>query len=229
LDLFVVILGILLAFQLDRFRESWQERRLEHRYLERLRNDLAADIAEFEANLSRIERRLAQVKLLEEAVRDPESVASHPGDFVRAIEKVTWRSFPTVTPYTYNELVTSGRMALLNSEQLRTGLAVYYSRLEDNKRLGLGEDDQDRFRNETVGLLSAAHLSAIEDATSHTLNVPDEEAVAIAREFASRSASHPWLTRLAKYQVMMRKLTSEHMNRAQALISEIDGALLGNA
>lgn len=226
LDLAVVVLGILLAFEADRLHERQQDRRLEQRYLERLRADLAADTAEFAVELSRLENRLAQTQLLEDAVRDPEGVAGNPSDFVRAVEQVTWRSFPSVTRYTYDELLTSGRMTLLTSEHLRRAMAEYYTLLEDERRLGFGENDQERFRDETLGLLSAAHLSAIEDPSRYELYVSEREAVLIARQFASMSAAQTWLARLTKYQVLMRVLTEQFMTRALALISEIDAELL---
>ena len=225
LDLLVVVLGILLAFEADRLHEWQQDKRLEQRYLERLQADLTADTAEFAVELSRLEIRLAQTQLLEDAVRDPEGVAGHPSDFIRALEQVTWRSFPTVTPYTYDELLTSGRMTMLTSEHLRRTLVEYYTSLEDERRLGFGENDQERFRDETLGLLSAAHLSAIEDPSRYELDVPEREAVAIARQFASGSAAHAWLARPTKYQVLMRVLTEQYMTRAHTLISEIDGEL----
>ena len=118
-------------------------------------------------------------------------------------------------------------MALLRSDDLRKGLAEYYGFLADQRRLGLGEDDQDRFRLETLGLLSGQHLSAIEDASSYTLDVSPDEAVEIAERLASRRSAHPWLSRLTKYQVLMRRLALEFDARARVLIAEVEEQLPG--
>ena len=147
---------------------------------------------------------------------------------MHAIEQITWRSVSTITTYTYDELLSIGRMALLRSEELRTGLAEYYAFIEEQKRLGLGEDDQDRFRLETLGLLSGRHLSAIEDSTNYALDVSPEQAVEIAEEFASRTAAHPWLSRLTKYQVLMQRVALDFDARAEILLIEIDRELARN-
>ena len=228
LELTMVIVGILLAFQVDRFYEGWQERQLEDRYLERLATDLERDTAEITRVVARTEERLSQVQLLANAIDDPRIAGDSPSDFVQAIEQVTWRSVPTITTYTYDELLSTGRMALLRSERLRNGLAEYYAFIVDQRRLGLGEDDQDRFRLETLGLLSGEHLSAIEDASSYDLDVSPEEAVEIAEGLASRRTAHPWLSRLMKYQVLMRRLAREFDTRARVLITEIDEQLTGD-
>ena len=225
LELTMVIVGILLAFQVDRFYEGWQDRQLEDRYLARLATDLKSDTAEITDVVVRIEERLSQIQLLTDAIDDPRVAGAHPSDFVHAIEQVTWRSVPTITTNTYDELQSTGRMALLRPEGLRNSLAEYYRFITDQRRLGLGEDDQDRFRLETLGLLSGEQLSAIEDASSYDLDVSSEEAMEIAKGFASRGAAHPWLSRLMKYQVLMRRLALEFDARAGVLITEIEEQL----
>ena len=228
LELRMVIVGILLAFQVDRLYGGWQDRQLEDGYLDRLTTDLQSDTAEIAEIVARTGRRLAQVQLLTEAIDDPRIAGEHPSDFVHAIEQVTWRSVPTITTSTYDELLSTGRMALLRSERLRNGLAEYYAFIVEQTRLGLGEDDQDRFRLETLGLLSGEHLSAIEDASSYDLDVSAEEAVEIAEGFASRRTAHPWLSRLMKYQVLMRRLALEFDARAGVLLTEIEEQLNGD-
>ena len=224
----VVIVGsILLVFGIDAWWEGNQDSQLEDRYLERLATDLDSDTAEIRTVVARTDQRLSQLRLLADAIADPRIAGDHPADFVHAIEQVTWRSVPTITTYTYDELLSTGRMALLRSEDLRNGLAEYYAFLADQRWLGLGEDDQDRFRLETLGLLSGQHLSAIEDASSYTLDVSPDEAVEIAERLASRRSAHPWLSRLTKYQVLMRRLALEFDARARVLITEVEEQLPG--
>ena len=222
LELLMVVAGILFAFQVDRIYEGWQDRQLEQRYLARISDDLRADTAEIASVRARTDRRLAQIQLLVRAIDDPFIVADQASEFIHAIEQVAWRSVPTITTNTYDELVSTGRMTLLQSEDLRNGLTEYYAFLEGQKRLGLGEDDQDMFRLETLGLLSGGHLSAIEDPTRYPLNVSPEEAVDIAEEFASRLAAHRWLSRLTKYQVLMHRLAQDFDARARVLLAELD-------
>jgi hypothetical protein len=225
LELVVVIVGIALAFQVDRAYQASQDRQLEHRYLERLHADLARDTAELSLVIGRTEARIAQVELLEATATDPTVAAARPAAFVRALEQVTWRSVPVIHANTYGELESTGRMILLRSEALRDGLAEYYSFIDEQRRLGLGEDDQDRYRLETLGLLTGPQLAAIEDAERYSNEVTPAEAQRIAVEYAARPDAHLWLPRLTKYQVLMRRLAEEFRVRAEALLSAIDGEL----
>lgn len=219
LDLTVVVVGIVLAFQVDRWNESRKDRQLERVYLERLRADLETETQQFEEIVIRTGHRLGQIRLLDEAIGRPESVASRPEEFAFALEQVTWRSFPTITAYTYSELVSTGRMTLLRVPEFRSDLADYYTIIEETRRLGFGEDDHDRFRNATVGLLSAGHLSAIEDPDRYPMKISADQAVAIAKDLGARREARDWLPRLAKYQVLMRRRASQFIEMSERLIA----------
>lgn len=227
LELSLVVLGILLAFQLDRAYQNSQDRDLEQRYLVRLHADLQRDTSSLTEVIGRTERRIAQVDLLLDVVDDPTVAADDPRAFASALEQVTWRSVPAITSVTYDELQTSGRSTLLRSDPLRAGLADYYTRIDVERRLGLGEDDQDRFRLATIGLLSGAHLSAIEDPERFPLELTPDEANLIAMAFSARAEAHPWLARLTKYQVLMRRLAEGYLKQAHGLLELIDQEMEG--
>ncbi len=227
LELTLVVAGILLAFQLDRAYQVSQDRELEQRYLIRLGEDLRHDSDEIAINNSRTTVRLGQIELLHAAIRDPAIAATDPLGFAEALEQVTWRSVPTITSGTFDELRSTGRSVLLRSEGLRRDLATYYGFIDEQQRLGLGEDDQDRFRLETLGLLSGDHLSSIEDPESFPFEMPPNEAIRIAEAFRSRSGAHRWLGRLAKYQVLMGRLGRDFQSRNRQLLSQIDSLIEG--
>ena len=226
LDLLVVVVGIVIAFQVERWYEGRRDLEVEQSYLRRLRADLETEMEQFEEIVTRTGTRLEQCRILEAAFADPAKAAEQPMEFVIAMERVTWRSFPVITAYTYGELVSSGRMTLLRSQDLRLRLAEYYTLLEETRRLGLEEDDQDKFRDLTVGLLSAEQLSAVEAHKREDLQVSAEEATRIATEFSGRLEARGWLARLAKYQVLMRIRAEGFVKREKGLIASID-ALLG--
>ncbi|MDH5590429.1 MAG: hypothetical protein OEZ65_10330 [Gemmatimonadota bacterium] len=229
LELALVVIGILLAFQLDRAYQASQDRDLEQRYLERLAIDLRRDSVEMEENVQRTLRRLEQVKLLEAVLDDPGVAANDPRGFAFALEQVTWRSVPTISTSTYDELRSTGRMVLLRSEELRRDLSDYYAFISEQQRLGLGEDDQDRFRGETLGLLSGAQLSAIEDRERYPFEMSPGEAVRIARAFAARDRVRSWLGRIDKYQVLMGRLSRDFLTRTVELLNQVDSVRDGSS
>lgn len=222
LELAIVVIGILLAFQLDRAYQYSQNRELEQSYLLRLSEDLRRDSVEIESTIQRTLRRQQQVALLDALVGRPASAASDPEGFVNALEKVTWRSVATISTGTFDELQATGRWIQIQNVSLRNALGEYYSFIEEQRRLGFGEDDQDRFREETLGILTGSHLSAVEDPDNFSLEIGQSDAVRMAEDFASRKAAHVWLGRLAKYQVLMHRLSEDQLTRNSRLLVQID-------
>ena len=74
LEIVVVILGILIAFQIDRWAEDRRDREHEYEYLVRLKDDLQSEIQSMDAALQYAESRIAAVLLLEETLANPSAV-----------------------------------------------------------------------------------------------------------------------------------------------------------
>ena len=94
LEIVVVILGILIAFQIDRWAEDRRDRNHEYEYLLRLQEDLQIEILGMDEAIEYAESRIAAVLLLEEVIADPSIVRERPGSLPVALETATWRSFP---------------------------------------------------------------------------------------------------------------------------------------
>ena len=225
LDLLVVVIGILIAFQVDRAYESYQSRQAEQAYLLRLMADLDNDIKEYNVVIERTDKRLKQIDFLNKVISNPDAVREDITGFVRAMERITWRNFPIINGYTYNEMLSSGSMMLLRSEELRKKLSMYYASVEDTERLSFGENDQDQFRDETLGILDEDMLKFVENEDKYPLTVSADDALAMAVDFSGRTRAHLWLRRLAKYQVLMAERAESYTSQAQNLKDEIMGSL----
>ena len=221
-DVLVVVVGIFLGFQLDRWNEDRKESKTELRHLERLRTDLEIEKKSFLEVIATAEMRLSQIDLLERVAIDPGVAATDPRGFIFALEQVTWRNFPPITAYTYKELQSSGRISPLTSGRFRRDLADYYTYMEDTAHLGFAEPLRNQFEDLTAGLHSKEQLSAIEDPERFDMEMSAEEALAVAREFALRKEAHTWLARYQQYQVLMRVTAHELIDRGDRLIAQID-------
>ena len=71
IEVLVVMLGLLLAFQLDRWRDGIAERHQERTYINRLIVDVESDIPDIEYAIALQTLRLKLVDLLMEVVLDP--------------------------------------------------------------------------------------------------------------------------------------------------------------
>ena len=75
-EIVVVILGILIAFQIDRWAQERREREQEHQYLVRLKEDLQFEIGLMADSFEYAEQRIAAAHLLEDATTKQENVLS---------------------------------------------------------------------------------------------------------------------------------------------------------
>ncbi|MFV1980694.1 MAG: hypothetical protein ACC655_06030 [Rhodothermia bacterium] len=221
-DVLVVVVGIFLGFQLDRWNEDRKETKTELRHLERLKTDLEIEKESFQLVITRTGIRLGQIDLLKRVAMDPGVATTDPSGFIIALEQVTWRNFPIVTAYTYKELQGSGRMSSLTSGGFRRDLADYYAYMEDIGNLGFAEPLRNQFDELTAGLLSGEQLGAIEDPGRFDTRVSPEEALAVAHEFALRKEAHKWLPSYQQYEALMRVSAEKLISMENRLIARID-------
>jgi len=225
LDLLVVVVGIFLGFQLDGWNEDRQERNADIRLLHGLRDDLVIEQDMLRDVVATTERRIAQLALLDSVFADPELALSRPASFIRALEQVTWRNFPSIRANTYQEIGPSSRVPLLASAEFRRSLASYYAYMDDTADLGFAEPRRNQFDELVVGLHTREQLSAIEDSENFEADFSAAAAFSMATRFSSLQQAHDWIPRLQQYQVLMRVRSNEMIAMADALIAQIDSAI----
>ena len=224
LEIVVVILGILIAFQIDRWAEERRDRSHEYEYLLRLQEDLQIEILGMDEAIEYAESRIASVLLLEEVIANPSIVTEQPGSLPVALETATWRSFPQINAFVYTELQSSGNLALIQSEPLRRELANYYSSIRHYSRVGLDLDMQHQFDRLTAGILSTSELMNIEKGSwsGSSDSIPVQRAVQIAEELASRRDAIDLLPNIAQHHVFNLKVIELARGKAESIIEQID-------
>ena len=230
-ELVVVILGILIAFQIDRWAEDRRDREQEYDYLVRLKDDLLIEIQSIDRAVEYAESRIAAVLLLEEVIENPSIALEQPGAVPAAIETATWRSFPQIDAFVYSELQSTGNLALIRSETLRRDLANHYSTLRHHERVGFDLDIQHQFDRLSAGIISTAELRSIEEGSwsNTTSNISSERGLQIAEEFARRQDAIDLLPNIAQHHVFNEKVmelargrTLEMIERIELLIEDIE-------
>jgi len=125
-EVLVVAIGLLLAFQLDRWREERQERVQERVYVERLTTDVTTDVPAIEYAIQLQTLRLALIDLLIDVARDPQAAAEDPVLFLGAISQSAYTYTPTLTSHTFENLRATGDLQLLLSQGVKDSLFAYY-------------------------------------------------------------------------------------------------------
>ncbi len=224
LEMLVVILGILIAFQIDRWAEDRRDREQEHNYLVRLNEDLQFEIDSMDEAIQYTESRIAAVLLLEEAIANPAIITERLGAIPVAMETATWRSFPQISAFVYTELQSTGNLALVRSDSLRRELANHYSSIRHYSRVGLDLDIHHQFDRLTAGILSTAELLSIEEGSwnNTATNISDERAHQIIQELVRRPDAIDLLPNVAQHHVFNQKVMELARSRTLKIIEQIE-------
>lgn len=118
LELFVVVVGILLALAADRWNQDRLEAIETARIVERLKSDTARNLAMFEQTLPFMEGTLHDVQALFRALQAGTMEGENPEDIESGIVSIdVVPSYPLVFS-AYEELVATGRLRQLDSPDL---------------------------------------------------------------------------------------------------------------
>jgi hypothetical protein len=128
-EIVVIVIGVLVALAVDQWRNENEDRRIEAEYLSRIKEDLRADIDKFHT----LEGIFAIKLQTTRGLRDhPESdlLSKSPDDLLQDLISSGYVAFPDSISTTFDELMSTGRFALIQSVKQRDALSRYYSGFE---------------------------------------------------------------------------------------------------
>lgn len=227
IDLVVVVVGILIALQLDGWAERREELRLERVYLQRLAEDFQIERSRMDAAERYANSRIEAARFLGRILSDPQIAAAEPARVPWAIETATWRSFPQINAFVYRELQSTGRLVLLRSESLRRKLAEHYTALQHDARVGEDLTAQHRFDGAVAGLLTIDELEAVERVAGNhrELDMSPGRALAVARSFAQRGSAIDELPSLVQHHTFNLRVITAMRQRADEILQQIDSLM----
>ena len=126
IEIIVVIVGLLLAFQLDEWVELRGERVQEAEYIERLIEDFEDDIPAIQFAIELADMRLRLADLLMDVSNDPTAATARPIEFLGAVSQAAFTYTPSLTSHTFEDLRSTGNMRLLLNQEIKDGLYDYY-------------------------------------------------------------------------------------------------------
>lgn len=126
-ELIIIIIGLMMAFQLDRWREANVERKQERGYIEHLIDDLEADLPDIEYSIELQSMRLMLINMLMEVAENPEMEVEHPVLFLGGIDQAAYTYTPSLTNHTFENLRATGDLQLIRNEDVKDVLFEYYN------------------------------------------------------------------------------------------------------
>lgn len=132
-EILLVVIGILIALQVNNWNIERAEAELEQEYIQRLIEDIERDMELFGLLVGIAEVKLEFAQLLKDAVIDTEVALTRPSEFVYAGRSAHGIRSAKSSNDTFDELRSTGYLRLLKDNQLKSLLFDYY-RYDDDRR-----------------------------------------------------------------------------------------------
>lgn len=232
-ELAVVILGIVIAFQIDRWREFRADRVLEASYVRRLLADIETDIPRIEHAVARAAQRKRYAELLMAVSKDPGAAAADPARFLVALEAAAWTHTPALATYSFDDLRATGRLNLIRSEEIARALSGYYGFDQSERQylplnlateqhyfeLVAGVLDHDQ-ANWVVEFMDAEPSEDVE-VRLRQAQVDPTGVLAAAERLRARQAVVDWLPALRNLQMEHQYSNNRRLQLARDLLEEL--------
>ena len=228
-EIIVVIVGLMLAFQLDRWWEQRGERVQEAEYVDRLISDIESDVPDVEYAISLAEVRLEMADLLMTVTRDPAAAVAAPIMFLAAVRQAGFTYTPKLNSHTFEDLRSTGNMRLLLDLEIKDGLYDYYGFEETQSQFRpIQHTRESRHFELAAGVLSYGQAVFIQDnffvvkpgsIDSFDGPRPDlDEVRATADRLASNSPLIDWLPEVRDLQVEQIAMHKIGLEKAQTVL-----------
>jgi hypothetical protein len=127
-ELLIVSLGVLIALWADQAMQTRQEGARAVGYLERLQEDIRADIRSLQFSSDQARNRLATTRQVDAWLQDPVA-APDPDSLVLKAHFAGVLFPPTISKFTIDELKSTGDLRLLKNQVLKRQIADYYNQI----------------------------------------------------------------------------------------------------
>lgn len=134
-ELLIVTLGVLVALALDSWNDARLERRVEDEVLGWFISDVESDTAFFTWWSDAVADKLAALQQVSVILRNPNSVVTDSLAFLNAVTVGSYYGWtqPQVSRTTFDELVSSGNLGLINEPRVRRRIVGYYYMVDDSR------------------------------------------------------------------------------------------------
>lgn len=152
----IVVLGVFLGLQVNNWNEARALREREAVYLEQLLIDLESDRltgARGVASANTIDTAAENLLAVLEGADGAEKVSD--GELMQIVVSAGYAYLPQGNSTTYNEMISTGALGLLESVELKRAFGEYYARLAAGRQWdGLLREEQYAYRAAIRGLLT---------------------------------------------------------------------------
>lgn len=228
-ELFVVVVGLLLAFQIDRWWEQQRERLQEVEYVARLTIDVESDIPVIQLAIELAKLRKGMADVLMRVAETPTAANEHPMHFIAAVQQAAFTYSPNLTNHTFDDMRSTGNLRLLRDAEIKKALFSYYNFDQDQKQYrplqflsesrhfelaaGILSHDQARLVQDTLEIVQPGELDNID----RSLLKPDDIQATVQR-FLDNEALIEWLPETRQLQIEQLLVNEDRLAKARDVL-----------
>ena len=159
----VLVVGVFVGLQVNSWNDARQDRLSERHYLERIYDELAADILDIEQGIQAAESRAEMGRLLIAALDNDDLVSADPRAFFRAIEQAAYTYSPAISDFTFQELKYDGKIGIISDDEIRWALTRYYKLIENFGQWSYRREHfQNTYGDRKLGILTPDQSAKLE-------------------------------------------------------------------
>lgn len=220
IDFVILVAGVFLGIQAANWNDSRKDRAEERRYYAQILDDLRADQRTLQDTLKRAAKYDAAAENTLQAIRSGIPPNSTPGRFAVDIHHAGFLYIPRPSRRTYDELISTGNLGLLQNEAAKAAIADYYSNFDDLRQWDeLLRSQQDRYWEATSGVLPRPILRDAMRMREPSLSAA--EAAKILAALRDRDGADDMLVSMAAHQERVRRDSERLADEGQALIVKL--------
>jgi len=124
-EIILVMIGILLALQVNNWNELRKSKRAKSVYIDRLINDLKSDTTAFSFNMNTVQRKVDDSKYIMSVINENETIVDNKV-FVLRLQNIGRINVPNKARNTFADLQVSGNLKLFNNDSMVKSIRAYY-------------------------------------------------------------------------------------------------------
>ena len=130
-EIMLVVIGILIALQVNTWNDYRQERTLESKYLARIHEDLRIDYDYFKRRIDSAEYYVSSSEAFIEKLYEKLYTLDDVSELVKLFSKFYKSEMMTTQNSTFSEMLYAGKLELITNEELKLLLLEYYRKNEE--------------------------------------------------------------------------------------------------
>lgn len=198
-EIILVVVGILIALQVNNWNQLNNEKILEKEYLSSLLQDLDFDINSYRTTIRSDSSKVENARLLLQKFKQAETWTKD--DLANTFREIAINANMKVQRVTIDEIKSSGRITLIRNKELRLHLMTYYANLE--KTLSVSGYNNETAQDWIQLLLKELDINSMFQAFD--LNIPEVDPLDLT--YFNTSSKHPLKEGIQNY-ASLRILTS---------------------